>query len=120
MDLVRDLLDNRLVDRRARLMGRADGVILELRAGAAPRVTAVESGLTTLARRLHPRLVRWALRLERALGVPGGGAFRIPSERIVDIGIDVKLDVDADETTAYAWENWLRDHVIRHIPGNRI
>jgi hypothetical protein len=28
----------------------------------------------------------------------------------------VKLDLEASKTPMFAWEHWLRDHVIEHIP----
>jgi sporulation protein YlmC with PRC-barrel domain len=37
MDLVRDLLDKKVVDRNGREMGRVDGIVISIRAGAAPR-----------------------------------------------------------------------------------
>ena len=120
MDLVRDVLDNRLVDRRGRPMGRVDGIVLELRPGAPPRVAALESGLTTLARRLHPALVPRAFWLARRLRAGAGEALRIPFERVAGIGIDVRLDLDARETSAWAWERWLRARVIRRIPWSGV
>ena len=119
MDLVRDVLDNRLVDRRKRPMGRADGVILELRDGGPPRVVALESGVTTLFRRLHPGLARRAEQLARRLGLTASERIRIPMEHVVGVAVDLELDVRAQETGAYAWERWLRDHVVRRIPGSR-
>ena len=119
MHLVRDLLDQQLVDRRKRPMGRVDGVILELRSGAAPRVVALESGLATLARRLHPRLVPLVERIERRLGVSDGRALRYRCATVRRIAVDVELDVDAVEVGADAWERWLRARLLRHIPGAR-
>jgi hypothetical protein len=31
------------------------------------------------------------------------------------IGVDVKVDVAADQMMA--WEHWVRDHIVRRIPG---
>ena len=59
MDLVRDVLDELLRDRRGRKMGRVDGIVLELRDGEPPRVVALHSGLETLARREGRLTVRW-------------------------------------------------------------
>jgi len=119
MHLVRDLLDHRLLDRRKRPMGRADGVILELHDGGPPRVVAIESGVTTLLRRIHPRLARRAAALARRLGLAATERIRIPIEHVVGVAVDLELDVRAHETGAYAWERWLRDHVVRRIPGSR-
>jgi hypothetical protein len=36
---------------------------------------------------------------------------------VLKIGVDVKVDLEADRTTALAWEHWVRDHIIGRIPG---
>jgi hypothetical protein len=59
LDLVRDILDVQLIDKKKCRIGRADGVLLDMRSGRAPRVAALEIGAVTLARRVHPRLARW-------------------------------------------------------------
>ena len=46
VDLVRDLLDKQLVDRRHEPMGRVDGVVLTFADGEQPRVTSLESGMS--------------------------------------------------------------------------
>jgi hypothetical protein len=110
MFLVRDVLDNRLLDRRKRKMGRVDGVVLSVAPGEQPRVTHLEIGGVTLARRVHPRLARWLARRGRP-------PYRIPWARVRDVGIDVTVDVDAEKTPALAWERWIREKVIGRIPG---
>jgi len=69
MDLVRDVLDKRVVDRNGREMGRVDRIVLELRDGQPPRVAAFEIGPSALATRVHPRLGRWVEALEHAVGL---------------------------------------------------
>jgi hypothetical protein len=118
MKLVRDLLDGRMVDRHGRPLGRVDGLVLEQPDGAPPRVVCFESGLVTLARRLHPRLARWMRAVERRLGVSEGDPVRFPIQALRDVGVDVKLDVAAGETGARRWEKWLRKHVVGRIPGS--
>ena len=59
MDLIRDVLDNQIVDREGRNMGRVDGIVGELRPGQPVRVACIELGPPTLAGRLHPRLGEW-------------------------------------------------------------
>src|SRR5690242_3753919 len=61
MDIVREVLDKQVLDRHQRKMGRVDGIILEIRDGAPPRLLALEVGGITLARRLHPRLGKWLM-----------------------------------------------------------
>ncbi len=118
MDLVRDLLDKRVLDRKGVTLGRVDGIVLELREGRPPVVAAIESGLPTLARRLHRALVYFAEALERAAGTSDGSPVRIPCSRISEVGTDVTLDLEASETSALAWEDWVRRHVVGRIPGS--
>lgn len=118
MDVIRDVLDNQLVDRNQHKMGKVDGIVIELRSGQPPRLAYIETGATTLARRLHPRLQQWVAALERKWGKKAG-AYRIPWSKVRDIGIDVEVDVEAQKTPALAYEVWLRDHVITRIPGGR-
>lgn len=117
VDLIRDVLDNQIVDRDGKKMGKVDGVVVELREGQPPRLAYLEVGGPTLMRRLHPRFGRWAETLGRKLGITGGKPFRIPWSQVRDIGIDVKVDLDADETPALAWEHWMREHIVERIPG---
>jgi hypothetical protein len=118
MELVRDILDVRLVDRNRQGLGRVDGIILELRDGAPPRFVAMEVGAVTLARRIHPRVAR----LVRWLGVKFSPvplrAMRFDPQLFRDIGVDIELDVDAStEPRLLRFEKWLRRHVVRHLPG---
>jgi hypothetical protein len=119
MHLVRDVLDKELVSERDHdPMGRADGVILELRDGQPPRVVAIECGFPVLARRLHPRLERIVKWIGRRWGVRRGRSYRIPWSRVKSTGTEIVLTLDAERSPATAWERWLRDHFTRHIPGS--
>jgi sporulation protein YlmC with PRC-barrel domain len=114
MELGRNLLDQQVVDREGQHMGKVDGVVLEVRNGSPPRVAyLVVSGMTLLWR-IHPGLARWA---EQRLGGQGHPA-RIPWKRVVKIGVDVKVDIEAARSPALHWEHWVRDHIIRRIPGS--
>jgi sporulation protein YlmC with PRC-barrel domain len=118
MDLVRDLLDKRVLDRKGVSLGRVDGIVLELREGRRPVVAAIECGLPTLLRRLHRALVHFAEALERAAGTSDGSPVRIACAKITEVGTDVTVDLEAKETGALAWEDWVRRHVIGRIPGS--
>lgn len=48
MDVIRDVLDNQLVDRHQRKMGKVDGIVIELREHQPPRLAYLETGATTL------------------------------------------------------------------------
>jgi len=117
MDLVRDVLDTQLIDRRGRQMGKVDGVVLELAEGEPPRVAALVTGPQALWRRVHARLGRWARRVER-LWSRAGAELRIPWSAVRDVGIDVEVDLDAEQTEAFALERCLREKIVRRIPGS--
>ena len=116
LDLVRDLLDKKVVDRHGREMGRVDGVILEAEGGEAPRVAAIAIGSSVLARRVAPFLGRWAAGLERALGVDAGRPLRIPFAAILDIGDHVRVDVTVGETAGATVDHALRN-LWSSLPG---
>lgn len=119
MELIRDILDKQVLDREQTKIGKVDGIIAELRAGEPPRVAFVEIGTVALARRLGPRIGRWASRLgERLGGEAHREPYRIAWSRVRDIGVDIEVDIDVRETTIFDWQDWLRDHVIGRIPGS--
>ena len=116
-DVVRDLLDKQLVDADDRRIGKVDGLVLEYRDDEPLRLASIEVGAMTLGRRLHPRLERWAAALERWLGVGRGEPYRIPFAKVRGIGLNIKVDLDVRQTPILAWQRWVRDHIIKHIPG---
>ena len=116
MHLVRDLLDNQVCDERDRKMGKVDGIILVLRKGKPPRVAAIELGMSTLLCRISDRIGHFAARLEQRWGIADGAPVRIPFDRIERIGIDVRVKLNADRTTVYDWERWIRRVLIEKIP----
>jgi sporulation protein YlmC with PRC-barrel domain len=115
VNLGKQILDQQLVDHRELNMGKVDGIVLELREGAPPRVSAILTGGHLLAGRLHPWIERWARRLTKGWGPRDITPLRIPWSQIKKIGVDVKVDLPADQ--GMPWEHWVRDHIIRRIPG---
>lgn len=116
--LVRDVLDKLVLDRTRQPLGRVDGIVLSLRAGKPPRIVAIELGTATLWNRVSGRIARLFTRVERSLGVGDGTPVRIKFEDVTPGRVDVRADVEAERTGALAWENWWRDHFVRHIPGS--
>lgn len=114
--LICDVLDNQLVDRDKQPLGKVDGIIIELREGGPPRLIYIETGMTTIARRLHPRLGLWAQSLGHRWCLRRGRPFRIEWSKVKDVGIDVEVDLRAEETQAFAWEKWLRKNFVNRIP----
>ena len=118
MRLFHEILDKQVVDRDEREVGRVDGIVLELRDGAPPRVVRLELGFVPLARRISLRLQRMAESVHDRLHVRRSARFGLPWEKVLDVNVHhVKVDVQAEETPAYDWERWLRKHVVEKIPG---
>jgi sporulation protein YlmC with PRC-barrel domain len=117
MELGRAVLDQQVTDRHGEQMGKVDGVVVELRKKLPPRVAALVIGGGTAAERVHSG---WARRLVRWRGRWGPGddqPLEIPWSKVLKIGVDVKVDLEAERTVALAWEHWVRDHLIGRIPG---
>jgi hypothetical protein len=116
--LIRDVLDNQLVDVKKRRMGKADGLVLVMRKDKPPRLAYIETGMSTLMHRLSARLGKFVERAGRRWGVRKGKPCRLAWAKVRHVGIDVELDVDADETSVLAWEKWLAKNLVGRIPGS--
>jgi hypothetical protein len=103
--LIRDLLDVQVLDREKRPMGKVDGIALELREDAAPRVAYLEIDAASAWRRLGERFGRWA---RCAQAKWGGGPYRFAWSQVRELTIHVQVDVDAERTPAFALERRLR------------
>jgi sporulation protein YlmC with PRC-barrel domain len=112
MELGREVLDQQVIDARGIHMGKVDGVILSLGDGPA-RVSALVIGGTTLLWRIHAGLARW---VERRRGGQGH-VDRIPWDQVMKIGVDIKVNFEAERSPALHWERWVRDRIIGRIPG---
>jgi hypothetical protein len=118
LELARDVLDKQVVDRDEIRMGRVDGLLLELREGKPPRVEAIEMGGVVLAARIHPRLARWVDGWRRRFKVRKTAVYRVPWSAVLEVDEHaIKVDVAARDTPNFAWERWLQDHIICHIPA---
>ncbi len=108
MDLIRDILDNKVVDRNGRDVGRVDGMVLHAVDGQPPRLAAIEIGPSVLGHRIHPLLGRCVAGLEHALGIDEGRPLRIPFRTVLDVNNHVKVDLAVGETSAATLEKRLR------------
>jgi hypothetical protein len=116
MNLVRDCLDKQMEDRAKRRMGRVDGIVLELETGRKPRVAYVELGVKTLMNRFSVRLGNAIGRFMEGRHIKSA-PYRIAWSKI-RVGLNhVEADVEAEKTPALEWEVWLREKVIKRIPG---
>ena len=117
MDLVRDLLDKKVVDRNGREIGRVDSLVLENGVNAPVRVAALQIGPAVLAHRLHPVLGRWIAAFEHGCGIDEGRPMRVAIGDVLEIADHVKIDRSFGETPAATVELSLR-RWIRKIPGS--
>jgi hypothetical protein len=117
VNLIRDVLDKQLIDRRGGPIGRADGIVVEIRNGSAPRILYLETGPVTAARRISPRWGMFVARWIRRFSQQYTGAFRIPWSALRSTGKDVRLDIEAEQTPTATCEKWVREHIIARIPG---
>ncbi len=119
MLLIRDVLDSQMLDRNRHRMGKVDGIVLELRDGAPPRVVYLEAGAPTLARRLSQSLGRLADALARRWGGTHTQPYRIPWGLVRGVELDVTVDLLLEETRLNVVEDWLRVHISERLPGGR-
>jgi len=117
--LIRDVLDDQLLDKKGRKIGKVDGLVVVLRKDRPPRVAYIEVGAGVVARRIHARLGRWVESVGRRWGVRRGEPYRIPWSKVgkIGVGIELKVDLDAEETPLLDWEKWLDEKIIKRIPG---
>jgi hypothetical protein len=118
VDVVRDVLDQAVVDRNGREMGRADGIVLALPDGQPPRMEAILIGPIALGCRLHPRIGRLVRALERRLGLGPGRPVRVKFGDIDTVDDKIRTRLAIGETDAEAVERRLRAWVVR-LPGSR-
>src|SRR5919202_4043296 len=102
--LLRDLVDNQLLDSQGERITKVAGVEVELREDARPVVRALLVGPEPLARRIGPRVGRLVQRI-----TGGRREVRIPWERVEEAGPDIKLNVSASATGATHAEDWARE-----------
>lgn len=117
MDVFRDILDKQLLDRKGIKMGKVDGLVMTMSPRARPRIAFIEMGSITLARRLGPRTARLVARLGALFGGdPTPQPFRVASDKIRNIGVDIELTIDIESTPLNIWHERLRRHILNRMP----
>jgi hypothetical protein len=114
--MIRDVRDNQLLDCRGRPIGRVDGIVAAYAPGCQPRLVAIEVGIPAALRRLNRRLGDAVARWVERHGPRAPATHRIPWAAMTQVGIDITLAIDADETPLLDWERWIRRHVVDHLP----
>lgn len=115
--LVRDLLDRRIVDAHGVIVGRVDGVELEVDPSGPPRVSTLLVGGSIPAARIGAWARRLAIRGRRRLGRKRPTLVRIPWRDVDHLGRDVRLLESARASETRFWERWIRDHIVDRLPG---
>jgi hypothetical protein len=118
VDVTRDLLDQLVVDRNDREMGRVDGIVMEIAPGRPPAISSILIGASALGERLHPAAGRWAATLERWVGVGRERPVTIDAADIREIDRVVRLTLSVGETSAGVVEGRLRSWLLR-LPGSK-
>jgi sporulation protein YlmC with PRC-barrel domain len=121
MDVFRDLLDKQIVDRDGHKIGRVDGIIAIRKPGEPLMIDQMELGWITLARRIQPRFEAIAEWLHAKVSVRQTKRYRIRWHDVKSVEEKhVKTALCFEETAAADWELWLREKVVKRIPGSRI
>jgi hypothetical protein len=118
MNLIRDVLDQQLIDCNDRKAGKVDGIALEIRDNEPPRVAYLDIGSEVRARRISRHLENLVRRLREHIHGAPSQPFQVPWSKVEKVHISVNLNVDATDYSDFRVENWLREHIIRKIPGN--
>jgi hypothetical protein len=116
--VVRDMLDKLLVDREGEPLGRVDGIVMTYTADSPPRITHLELGAQTLARRLPGPFQSVLAGIAHRLTQRGDAPYRIEVSRIIHLGRKIKIDIDGTRTAARESERRIRDRIIARIPGS--
>ncbi len=117
--LVRDVLDHQMIDRKDDPMGRIDGIAIEVEGGKQPRVVELQGGIVVLGDRLGKRIGKWVKLFAMKWGLVRGERTRVKWEEVRWTFSETKVDVDADQMPALAWENFLGEKVIAKLPRSK-
>jgi hypothetical protein len=114
-----ELLDRQLVDPDGLMAGKVDDLAITLRDdGASPIVTEILAGPGALARRIGGRLGGWIASVHARLQGGSWDPAAISFAVVARIDDHVTLTVSRQDIATYAFEAWVRDHVIARLPGS--
>jgi hypothetical protein len=117
--ILRDVLDEQLIDCEDNKLGRVDAILVELEPNSPPRVVELQLGFVPLARRFGKRAERWVEAWHRRWSVRRSARYTIPWSAVTDVHQQhLQVDLRQEETAAFDWERWLRKNVIGRIPGS--
>lgn len=113
-----DLLDRQIMDRDGLPVGNVDDVELAVAKDGTLTVAALYVGAQAWGERLGGRIgasvTGLAARLQRRTPP---GPIRIPIDLVREAGSAIRLSVSRDLLGEPELEAWLREHIIKRIPG---
>jgi sporulation protein YlmC with PRC-barrel domain len=118
MYLVREVLDEGLVDKNGHKMGKVDDLVLDLRDGQPPAVRSILSGRGALASYMWGPLRGAAAWLRRhVLGIDGDAPpTEVGWEHVTRIDVVVHLDLDREDSDLMSTENAIWKRWIAPLP----
>jgi sporulation protein YlmC with PRC-barrel domain len=119
LDLGLHLLDRQVVEVHEQPVCNVDDVELDVVDGVL-QVTALLTGLGALGPRYGGTLGRVVTGIHRRATLSDRAdppPLRIPWELVDHVGSDVRLVVPLSELHVTPLEDWVRDHLLRYIPG---
>lgn len=118
LQLAKQLLDQQIVDRDGRLVGRVDDIDFGFDAEGVPYVDCLLSGQGVLGQRIGGRTGRLLVSLaERFAGGAPVPPRRIPLTQVAAVDSAVRLRCRAADLPPPPMEIWLRRHLVDRIPG---
>ncbi|SCL25472.1 hypothetical protein GA0070624_3114 [Micromonospora rhizosphaerae] len=118
VQLAKQLLDQQIVDRDGRLVGRVDDIAFAADADGYPYVDTLLTGQAALGQRVGGRLGRILVAItNRFVDEPPVLPVRIPFTLVERVDSAVRLRVRAADLPPPPVESWLRRHLIDRIPG---
>jgi hypothetical protein len=101
------------------MAGKVDDLGIEFRSeGASPIVTEILAGPGALARRIGGRLGEWIASVHARLQGGSRDPAAISFSVVAKIDDHVTLIVSREDVATFAFEAWVRDHVIDRLPGS--
>jgi sporulation protein YlmC with PRC-barrel domain len=113
-----ELLDRQVVDPDGMMAGKVDDLEIEVRDDGPPMVTDILSGPGALARRIGGPFGAWVASVHARLNGGDADPARISFGVVATIDDHVTITVSRTEVGSFAFEAWVRDHLISKIPGS--
>jgi hypothetical protein len=118
LELARDVLDKLLVDKHGRPLGRVDGVLLHLRRDKPPRVGEIEVGVYTMLRRIGNPFGKWLAAIVKRVSPVPLDSVRLPFDHFTRKSNRIEMTLDGEmDDRLIPGEKWLRDHIVKRLPG---